>query len=260
MRADRPTLSVITATWNAAALLPRLVASLAAQHDQDFEWVVADGGSTDETVLIVQQAANRLKRVVLDSRPDFGIYDALNRAVRMSSGDYYVVIGADDEFFPDAVRNFKVACRTSGADMVTARITIAGSADVGVRSPAWEWLYGPFAHVTSHAVGLAIRRSLHQRFGEYSRKYPIAADRLFILQVVHGGARISVQDFVAGHFSGQGLSGTDTIGTLLEGFRIQVRTGQGFWLQWILLLIRIVKNHGRIRRRHDVDVRMRVAE
>ncbi|GAA0218050.1 glycosyltransferase [Castellaniella daejeonensis] len=232
--------SVVTATYNAAAVLPRLIMSLKAQTDQDFEWVVADGASADGTLAMLEEAGKTLS-IRVDSRPDFGIYDALNRAVKLATGDYYLVVGADDELFPDAVKNYKNACDITDADMVTALIEVNGRVG-GVRSRQWEWLYGQFAHVSGHAVGLAIRRSLHDRFGWYSRKLPIAADQLFILKAVHGGSEISRQDFLAGKFRTEGTSGNDTVGTLVEGFRSQVLVGHNVWLQLLILCLRLFKN------------------
>ena len=57
-----PTISVITATYNAAAVLPRLIESLAAQTDQDFEWVVADGGSINPLQPALPQAVRQVHR------------------------------------------------------------------------------------------------------------------------------------------------------------------------------------------------------
>jgi glycosyltransferase involved in cell wall biosynthesis len=238
-------LSIITATFNTAECLPRLIDSLKSQTDPDFEWIVADGGSTNETLALVRDAAKTLN-VKVDSRPDFGIYDALNRAVKMADGDYYIVMGADDEFFPDAVAQYKAACISAGADFVTARVEVDGRI-CGIRKKRWEWLYGPFAHVGCHAVGLAIRRSLHKRFGYYSRSFPIAADQLFILEAIHGGATVSEQAFVAGKFCRDGSSGQDILGTLVEGFRVQVRVGHGLLLQLLLFVARVFKNWPRIK-------------
>jgi hypothetical protein len=159
----------------------------------------------------------------------------------MAEGDYYLVVGADDELFPDAVANYKGACGATGADMVTALVEVDGKVG-GVRSRQWEWLYGPFAHVSGHAVGLAIRRSLHDRFGWYSRKLPIAADQFFILQAVHGGSGVSRQDFLAGKFRTEGTSGNDIVGTLVEGFRSQVLVGHNVWIQLLILCLRLFKN------------------
>jgi glycosyltransferase involved in cell wall biosynthesis len=242
-----PTISIVTATYNAAALLPRLVTSLKAQTDQDFEWVVADGGSSDDTVKIVEDAKVSLRQVVLTSQPDFGIYDALNRGVKSAQGSFYLVIGADDEFHPEAVANYKQAIANSGADLVTAHVR-SGAGIRGPRSRQWPWLYGPFAYVSGHAVGLAVRRSLHLQVGYYSRKLPIAADQLFILKAIKNGARVSSHDFEAGHFEAVGgTSGQDVLGTLLEGYRAQLATGQSRLVQTAILMVRLIKNWRTIR-------------
>lgn len=243
-----PKISVITATYDAALHLPRLIASLQAQSDQDFEWVVVDGGSADNTLALVKAASEKLKNVMIDSRPDFGIYDALNRGVKLATGDYYLVAGADDTFGADAVSLYKKAILRNSTDLISARIESAGLI-LGPRKRPWPWLYGPFAYVSGHAVGLAIRRSLHDRFGYYSRRFPIAADQLFLLSAIKGGATVSSEEFIAGHFEdANGTSGQDVLGTLLEGFRVQAAVGNSLGLQCWLLAVRLLKNWHRIRK------------
>lgn len=232
-------ISVVTATFNAAALLPRLVASLQAQTDLDFEWVVCDGGSGDETMAILAQAQSRMAQVVVSSQADFGIYDALNRGVRMARGTYYIVLGADDTLEPTAIAHYKQAIAASGADLVTACVESNGRTQSARRADR-AWLYGQFAHISAHAVGLAIKRSLHDTVGLYSRKYPIAADQWFVMSAVAKGASVSRHDFVAGRFEhALGTSGQDVLGTLVESFRIQVQLGRSLAVQLVLLLIRM---------------------
>jgi glycosyltransferase involved in cell wall biosynthesis len=232
-------ISVVTATFNAAALLPRLVASLQAQTDPDFEWVVCDGGSGDETLALLAQAQSSMAQVVVSSQADFGIYDALNRGVRMARGSYYIVLGADDTLEPTAIADYKQAIAASGADLVTARVESNGRIQSARRADR-AWLYGQFAHISGHAVGLAIKRSLHDTVGLYSRKYPIAADQWFVMSAVAKGASVSRHDFVAGRFEhALGTSGQDVLGTLVESFRIQVQLGRSLAVQLVLLLIRV---------------------
>lgn len=239
MRDASTRLSVVTATYNASVFLPRLIVSLQRQTDVDFEWVVADGCSTDRTLDLLQEASKTL-RVKFDSRPDFGIYDALNRAIKISSGEHYLVVGADDELFPDAIARYKHACAVTNADLVTAQIEVEGGI-VFVRRPRWAWLYSQAAFISSHAVGVAIKRQLHEKFGWYSRMLPIAADQLFILESVQGGASVSEQEFIAGRFNTGGTSGQDPEGAFIEGFRMKLLAGYEFWTQLGLFLLRIVK-------------------
>lgn len=234
------TLSVVTATYNAASVLPALIKSLQAQTDPDFEWVVADGGSTDGTLELLAEAAKTM-RVRVDSRPDFGIYDALNRGVQRARGDYYVVIGADDKFFPDAISNFKTAISQTNADFISAMVEINGR-PYGTRKRCWKWLYGAFAFVGSHAVGLAIKKNLHNKFGLYSKAFPITADLYFIQRAIDGGACVSQQQFIAGCFCTDGTSGQDVLGVLLESFRVQILTGESLVLQLVILVARVIRH------------------
>lgn len=236
------TLSIITATHNAAKALPQLISSLEKQTDKDFEWIVADGASTDETLQLIAtlQASSSEFHIQLDSRPDFGIYDALNRGVAMASGEYYLVMGADDQLAPDAVQRYKEACSKSNADFVTAKVQFGRNVH-GVRNCRMEWINRQFAHVSSHAVGTAIRTNLHARVGWYSRMLPIAADQLFILRAIHTGSKVSEQSFCAGTFGMAGVSAADKLGTLVESFRVQVMVGHNLALELLLLNFRIFK-------------------
>lgn len=236
-----PTISVITATFNAAKVLPSLIESLRAQSDRGFEWIVMDGASTDGTVDILRNAGDVVSRWI--SEPDFGIYDALNKAVKLSTGEYYLVVGADDTLSPDAIRDFFAAAEVSKADIVTALVKAGGRIHQVRRGPSW--LFGQFAYVAAHAVGTLFRRKLHERFGYYSRRYPIAADALFIKKACQGGATIYEADFVAGEFGQGGTSSVDVAGSLSEFFRVQLETESKF-PQLALYALRLIKNYRRL--------------
>lgn len=241
-----PKIAIISATFNNVAIIKRLIESLMAQVDQDFAWVVADGGSSDGTCETLAQCQGVFKSLIIDSRRDFGIYDALNRAISIADCDYYIVAGADDYFFPNAILNYKCAIKISSADLIVANIYAGGLLRTPRRFPC-QCLYGQFAYVTSHAVGLAVRCSLHDDYGMYSKLFPIAADQLFILRAIAGGAHLSYHSFVAGCFDSEnGLSSCDILGTLLEGYRVQILTGQHFVVQTLLLFVRILKHYKQI--------------
>ncbi len=230
-------ISVITPCFNGAAQIGALMSSLHAQTDRDFEWVVADGGSTDGTLQILQSAAGL--NLVVSSQPDFGIYDALNRGVRASSGEYYIVAGSDDTFAVDAIARFRTAIETSGADIVVATASHEHSSVFIKKGPLW--LVAEKAFIANHSLATAFRRSLHARFGWYSRKFPIAADSLFVLQACQGGATRHVADFSAGTVGGAGVSFVDWIGSATELFRVQLIVGRSMFPQILLLVVRILR-------------------
>lgn len=98
-----PMFTIITATHNVAKTIPLLVESLTSQTCQDFEWIVQDGSSTDDTLVVIEASRNRLPYLSLESSPDTGIYDAWNKALPRIRGKWVLFLGADDTFASDDV-------------------------------------------------------------------------------------------------------------------------------------------------------------
>lgn len=230
-------ISVITATYNALEHLPALVESLRSQTDKNFEWVVADGASTDGTLEYLYSITDLDVRIT--SSADFGIYDALNKGVKAASGEYYVVTGADDLFHPNAIADYSASLATR-PDMVAACILAGGKLIRPARGPSW--LCGQAAFVAGHAVGTLIKRSLHDRFGYYSRKFPITADQLFIKKCCQADITLLKIDAVVGEYGLDGVSGVDVIGTLSEFFRVQLLTEKHKLLQVLLYFLRVMRH------------------
>ncbi|MEW6132022.1 MAG: glycosyltransferase family 2 protein [Pseudomonadota bacterium] len=95
MKETSPRVSIITATLNAAALLPYTIRSLRGQTCRDFEWIVVDGNSNDGTQALLRENADVVTRWI--SEPDRGIYDAWNKACKMVRGEWVIFFGAGDE-------------------------------------------------------------------------------------------------------------------------------------------------------------------
>ncbi len=231
-------ISIITATYNAAYFLPRLIASLRSQTCKDFEWVVADGGSTDGTLEILWQVTDL--HLTIDSRPDFGIYDALNRAIKLCSGDYYLVLGADDYLYKDSIYNFFKSISNHSYDIISAKVLCSGQ--IIAAKNKFKFLYGQGYYTSTHAVGCLIKKKLHHEIGFYSNLYPIGADFLFLKQVGDGGFIIHNADFISGEFGESGISKADMLTSLTDAYRAQIVTGENKVIQTLLLILRIFKN------------------
>ena len=229
-------ISIITAVYNAEACISSLIESLRNQQDKDFEWVVVDGASTDRT-LEVLKTINDLNIKII-SEPDFGIYDALNKGIRACSGEYYLVAGADDIFFHNAVHDYKKAI-TSNSELITA--SIMKNNHKVISKGKWPWLYAQAAYVSCHALGVLIRTDLHNQYGFYSNKFPIAADQLFIKKCCNNKVIVQTIDAIVGEFGTQGVSTEDIIGTCTEIFRIQLLTERYKWVQYILFVLKLTK-------------------
>ena len=94
-----PKFSVITVTYNAAAVLEDTIQSVISQTYHHVEYILIDGGSTDGTLDIIARYRDRIATVV--SEPDKGLYDAMNKGMRLATGDYLCFLNAGDSFHED---------------------------------------------------------------------------------------------------------------------------------------------------------------
>lgn len=235
----KSTISVITVTFNAAKFLPGLIDSLREQTDRDFEWIVVDGASCDGTVELLTESGDVITR--WNSEPDFGIYHAMNKALQLARGEYYLVLGADDRLDPDAIAQYRNAADQSQADIITALIMRDGR--IERRKPRRPGLYAHHAYVSEHSVGSLIRKELHNRFGYYSKRYPIGADVFFLKQACSSPlTKVHQVDFVAGTFGYTGKSRKDRAGAICDYFRAQLETEKNKYLQIILFAAKVLKN------------------
>ena len=93
-------LSVITVCYNEKEI-ERTCRSIAGQKCQNFEWIVIDGGSTDGTLEILQRYKGRIDKLV--SEPDKGVFDAMNKGIKLAHGEWLNFMNGGDLFANDEV-------------------------------------------------------------------------------------------------------------------------------------------------------------
>ena len=97
---DTPKVSIITMTYNDCAHLEKCVTQILKQDYENIEYIIVDGGSSDGTHEIIQKAAQQLgDKLKWVSEPDEGLYDALNKGIRMATG---AIVGLMCDEFADA--------------------------------------------------------------------------------------------------------------------------------------------------------------
>lgn len=94
-----PTFSIITVTYNAAAVLEETILSVVSQSYHHIEYIIVDGASTDGTSALIEKYRNYIHTVV--SEPDNGIYDAMNKGMKLATGDYLCFLNAGDSLHED---------------------------------------------------------------------------------------------------------------------------------------------------------------
>ena len=91
-----PLISIITVTYNAQKNIGKTLSSIKSQNFTDFEFIVIDGASSDNTVSLVNEVAIPNTKIL--SEPDGGLYDAMNKGLSMASGRYVLFLNAGDSF------------------------------------------------------------------------------------------------------------------------------------------------------------------
>ena len=94
-----PKFSIITVTYNAAQVLEDTIQSVITQTYKGVEYIIIDGGSKDGTLDIINRYKTHIHTVI--SEPDKGLYDAMNRGIRVATGDYICFLNAGDALHED---------------------------------------------------------------------------------------------------------------------------------------------------------------
>ena len=191
-------ISIVTATWNRADTIRWTIESILSQEYQDWEHIIVDGASTDNTLEIINEYADRYSgRLKLISEPDKGIYDAMNKGIHLSDGDVIGILNSDD-FLADnnTLSRIVEALSDKGPDAVHGDCDIVDSNNLsrtirkynskGFRRWKMRIGYMP-AHPTFYC-----KRELFERFGDFDTSFKIAADFDWLLRSVYIG-KIDVQ-------------------------------------------------------------------
>lgn len=179
-----PLFSIITVTWNAADVIAPTLESVRRQTSTDYELLIIDGASTDDTLAIVRNASIAAMRVF--SEPDEGLYDAMNKGIAKARGRYLIFLNAGDSFANDTVLA-RLAMLTAGnpgviygqTQLVNAQRDVVGKRHLTApkRLIAESFLSGM---VVCHQAFVA-RRDL---VPDYDLQYKLSADYDWCIRVL----------------------------------------------------------------------------
>lgn len=166
-------------TSNSVATVRDTIESVLAQNYPGIEHIVIDGSSTDGTVEIVRSYGSRIARFI--SEPDSGIYDAMNKGLRLASGEIIGILNSDDVYTDrSTITRVIHEFEDKHVDLVFGDVVFVrpenlakvvryySSADCGPERFAWGWMP---AHPSCF-----LRREVYARYGYFKPEYRIAAD------------------------------------------------------------------------------------
>lgn len=194
-----PRISVITATYNAAAQLPHTIRSLREQTSRDFEWIVVDGNSDDGTQDLLRDSGDVVTRWI--SEPDRGIYDAWNKGCKMARGEWLVFLGAGDELVsPTTLAECLKHLEGISADATVAYgrqvlLSPIGRTPLETIGAPWAQMQGKWEigrpALPPHGATFQ-RKSLFAVDQPFDLRFPIASDSHFLLRAISQHAPVFI--------------------------------------------------------------------
>lgn len=212
--------SIIIPTFNASLTLPSALNSLCRQHYKDFEVIIVDGLSTDNTGSIVQQYNNDLQ-ISFRSEKDRGIYDAMNKGIAMSSGEWIYFMGSDDALHDSDVLKKIAGNISEGIDVIYGNSLWVPEN----KEEKGEWSFEKLLNQSINHQRVFYNRKLFGDFGLFNIRYPLAADHEFNIRVFCSGLTNWVYvDITVAVYNSTGLSSQ--------------RIDEPFWDDWRSILVK----------------------
>lgn len=189
-----PQISIIIATYNSGRTIRVALDSVYNQQFQDWECIIVDGASKDDTLQIVEEFEKMDFRFRHISEPDNGIYDAFNKGWKMASGKWIYYLGSDDTLVNDGLSQLALELDDKYA-VVTGDVFLH-RIDGSVRKHISKGFFG--CH-----QGVFMQRNTLKEMGGFDEQYKIIADYDLMVRTYKAGyAAKNIRTFVANFFVG----------------------------------------------------------
>jgi glycosyltransferase involved in cell wall biosynthesis len=181
-------ISLITVSFNSASTIKDTIESVRSQNFSDIEYIIVDGNSKDTTVDIIKSAGAVVSKWI--SEPDKGIYDAMNKGIRMASGDVVGIINSDDFYYNDQIiSSVANAFSDTTTDAVFGDLIFVdpGNLRKVVRtysSGKWNPQRFAWGFMPAHPT-FFVRRHFYEQAGLFKTDYKIAADYEMLIRLLY---------------------------------------------------------------------------
>jgi glycosyltransferase involved in cell wall biosynthesis len=199
---DKPLITVVTVVFNGEEHLDQAILSVLNQSYDNVEYIIIDGGSTDKTIEIIKKYENAIDYWV--SEPDKGIYDAMNKGVFCTKGEYILHLNSDD-FLEDnvLVKIVKEIEKNQGFDVYHGSFLIHTDEKNSIKKVGHGFLP---TSIPAYQPATFVRLSAINKREWFDAKYKIAADFKFFKELQLQGLKFLRLDLLITHFAVGGAS------------------------------------------------------
>jgi len=217
---SKPLISIITIVYNNCEGIERTLKSVLDQTYPSIEYIVIDGGSTDGTREIIQQYQSGI--TVFVSEPDNGIYDAMNKGLKLATGELIGIINSGDHF-----ENYTVKRVVNAYFDKPAYDVYHGMIRVFSANGQFQYVIGnDHSFLTTGMIehpSCFVKRTIYERYGYFSLEYKSSSDYDFMLMLLKKKAEFYFIECILANFYAGGMSSKPT--AILESLRIRHKYG-----------------------------------
>ncbi|MCD8288794.1 MAG: glycosyltransferase [Prevotella sp.] len=178
-----PLISIVIATYNSSSVIRNSLKSVLNQKFQDWECLVIDGASSDETIEIVKDFALKDNRFHYISEPDEGVYDAFNKGWKNAKGEWIYYLGSDDILFPTGLYDLTNSCNLDEYDVVYGRVKmLRKNGEITNDKTSKHRKLTPNGMPACHQA-IITRNALFQKLSGFDVNLKVIADRDFFIRL-----------------------------------------------------------------------------
>jgi glycosyltransferase involved in cell wall biosynthesis len=238
--------SIITVVLNREQFLQETISSIAKQTCKDFEYIIIDGGSNDNTLNIIKNNSNLIDYWV--SEKDQGLYDAFNKGMSVAKGEYIGIINSDDVYTPDALSIIKkYILQNNNTDFIFGSVKKHWGILHGYKPQKIKYSWGFYS---SHSTGFFIKRESAKKVGIYNTKYKYHADYDYFYRMIVKKKLIGIatkKKEVVGIFRRGGFSSTIRFwDSFLEEIKIRYDNDQNILMIAVIFFYKFLRNLNKI--------------
>ena len=206
---DAPIVTIVTVAYNALEALQKTATSVESQTFHNFEYIIVDGGSSDGTPLWLKTHQSQLLTWV--SEPDKGIYDAMNKGVRMAHGEWVLFMNAGDCFASDDVLE-RVFHTLPATDVIYGDVVKDGVVKKASSPHNAHRMF--FCHQSCF-----VRKSCLSEY-PFDTKHKMSADFKLIKQLWYAHKSFLQLDFPIADFDTKGISNTRRSDGIMDNIHV----------------------------------------
>lgn len=241
-----PFISIVTVVYNGEKTIRKTIESVLCQSFKDYEYIIVDGLSKDNTVSIVKEYEERFEgRLRIYSERDKGIYDAMNKGIKHAKGDYIWLVNADDWMEPNALNDIYNYCKSEDfpACVLSSRMNIIDAENGcikhstrGGNMKSYQKSCKKLSMGICHPATI-VHKDVYNNIGAYDDRYYISADIDFSLRCYENNVDVRFLPTIITNMTDGGISNAFPIKKNLHDIKLTCKKHTSNYFSYVYRLV-----------------------